>query len=176
MSEEKHKNIKNILLGANAAVILKTARAPCERIKLLLQCQTELLKQNKKSDLFKGIINCAKNTYRSEGVISFWRGNLAACLNYFPKQGIYILALEDVKTIFKPNASEGYAINYMKTIASGSVAGAITLTATYPLEYARTQLAVDVKVGDKGDTIVYYTYSSTCTNKSLLLKVINIKE
>jgi solute carrier family 25 (adenine nucleotide translocator) protein 4/5/6/31 len=142
--------INNILLGACAATILKTAKAPCERIKFLLQCQNELKIRNRDSEPFKGIINCTKRILRSEGFFSLWRGNLAACLNYFPKQGIYILVLEDVKTIFKPSTNEGYAINFVKTIASGSAAGAITLTGMYPLDYVRTQLAVDVKQGDKG--------------------------
>ena len=144
------KKINNILLGACAGTILKTAKAPCERIKFLLQCQNELISQNRCSEPFTGIFNCAKQVFRSEGFFSLWRGNLAACLNYFPKQGIYILVLEDVKTIFKPNKNEGYAINFVKTIASGSAAGAITLTGMYPLDYARTQLAVDVKHVNKG--------------------------
>ena len=149
MSEKNGKKIENIFLGASAATVLKTAKAPLERIKFLLQCQNELIRHKRRTEPFKGIIGCTKQIFKAEGLLSFWRGNLITCMNYFPKQGIYILVLEDVKTVFKPNSSENYAINFAKTIASGSVAGAITLAGIYPIDFIRTQMIADVKHGEK---------------------------
>lgn len=54
-------------LSGAAAVISKTAAAPIERVKLLLQCQGEILKSGRLSMPYTGIIHCAWRTYWREG-------------------------------------------------------------------------------------------------------------
>ena len=40
------------------------------------------------NDSYKGVIDCVIKTYASEGVIPFWRENLANCIRYFPTQAL----------------------------------------------------------------------------------------
>ena len=59
--------VENFLLSGAAAVISKTAAAPIERVKLLVQNQAEMLKQGKISEPYKGIVDCTMKTMKSEG-------------------------------------------------------------------------------------------------------------
>jgi len=142
--------VENFLLSGAAAVISKTAAAPIERVKLLVQNQAEMLKQGKISEPYKGVIDCTAKTFRSEGLYSFWRGNLANCIRYFPTQALNFAFKDQIKAAFKASKSDPYAVAFGKNIASGGVAGAMSLCFVYSLDYARTRLANDTKSAKKG--------------------------
>lgn len=78
--------IENFALSGVAAVVSKTAAAPIERVKLLVQNQGEMIKQGTLARPYNGVIDCTMQTFRSEGLLPFWRGNLANCIRYFPTQ------------------------------------------------------------------------------------------
>lgn len=136
---------ENFLLSGAAAVLSKTAAAPIERVKLLVQNQAEMLKQGKISEPYKGIMDCTTKTMKSEGVMSFWRGNLANCIRYFPTQALNFAFKDQIKLAFKSSKSDPYLVGFGKNIASGGVAGAMSLCFVYSLDYARTRLANDTK-------------------------------
>jgi solute carrier family 25 (adenine nucleotide translocator) protein 4/5/6/31 len=73
-------------LGGVSAAVSKSASAPIERIKLLLQNQDELIKQGRLKVPYKGIVECTRRVVKEEGVLSLWRGNVANVLRYFPTQ------------------------------------------------------------------------------------------
>lgn len=66
--------VENFGLSGAAAVISKTAAAPIERVKLLVQNQDEMIKAGRLDTPYKGVIDCTVRTYKAEGAISFWRG------------------------------------------------------------------------------------------------------
>jgi len=142
--------VENFMLSGAAAVISKTAAAPIERVKLLVQNQAEMIKQGKLSEPYKGIIDCTRRTAASEGALSFWRGNLANCIRYFPTQALNFAFKDQIKAAFKAKKSDSYAVSFGKNIASGGVAGALSLCFVYSLDYARTRLANDTKSSKKG--------------------------
>ena len=142
--------VENFLLSGAAAVISKTAAAPIERVKLLVQNQAEMLKQGKISEPYKGIVDCTMKTMRAEGTLSFWRGNLANCIRYFPTQALNFAFKDKIKAAFKASKQDSYAVSFGKNIASGGVAGAMSLCFVYSLDYARTRLANDTKSSKKG--------------------------
>ena len=84
------------------------------------------------------------------GVLPFWRGNLANCLRYFPTQALNFAFKDQIKMVFKQSKNDPYWKNFSKNIASGGVAGALSLCFVYSLDYARTRLANDAKSGSKG--------------------------
>jgi solute carrier family 25 (adenine nucleotide translocator) protein 4/5/6/31 len=57
---------------------------------------------------------------------------------------------DKIKLMFKQNKNDPYMVNFGKNIASGGVAGALSLCFVYSLDYARTRLANDVKSTKKG--------------------------
>ncbi len=76
----KNKNKKYCCL---AGAISKTAVAPLERVKLLLQTQ-DVNQKIAAGQKYKGFGDCFVRCIREEGPISLWRGNWANVLRYFP--------------------------------------------------------------------------------------------
>ena len=66
---------ENFMLSGVAAGVSKTAAAPIERVKLLVQNQDEMIKQGRLDKPYSGVVDCVQRTLRTEGVIPFWRGN-----------------------------------------------------------------------------------------------------
>lgn len=76
----------DFLMGGVSAAVSKTAAAPIERVKLLIQNQDEMLKTGRLSEPYKGIGECFSRTIKEEGFGSLWRGNTANVIRYFPTQ------------------------------------------------------------------------------------------
>lgn len=76
----------DFLMGGVSAAVSKTAAAPIERVKLLIQNQDEMIKTGRLSEPYKGITDCFARTIKDEGVLSLWRGNTANVIRYFPTQ------------------------------------------------------------------------------------------
>ncbi|CAF0990966.1 unnamed protein product [Adineta steineri] len=152
MAEDKPKLsfIENFALSGVAAVVSKTAAAPIERVKLLVQSQDALLKKGLITKPYNGVIDCTVRTFRNEGTISFWRGNLANCIRYFPTQALNFAFKDKIRSMFKQNKNDPFMVNFGKNIASGGLAGGLSLCFVYSLDYARTRLANDVKSNKKG--------------------------
>jgi len=136
---------ENFALSGCAAAVSKTAAAPIERVKLLIQNQDEMIKQGKLDKPYKGVMECTMRTFKTEGVMPFWRGNLANVVRYFPTQALNFAFKDKIKIMFKSSPSDSYAKSFSKNIASGGFAGAMSLTFVYSLDYARTKLANDMK-------------------------------
>ena len=141
---------ENFALSGVAAVISKTAAAPIERIKLLIQNQDEMLKTGRLKEPYKGVVDCTVRVYRTEGLLPFWRGNLANCIRYFPTQALNFAFKDKIKALFNMKKTDSYGTKFTKNILSGGAAGALSLCFVYSLDYARTRLANDAKAAGKG--------------------------
>lgn len=141
---------ENFLLSGAAAIISKTAAAPIERVKLLVQNQDEMIRAGRLDKPYTGVIDCTARTFKTEGFLPFWRGNLANCIRYFPTQALNFAFKDKIKAMFKPSKSDTYMVSFGKNIASGGAAGAMSLVFVYSLDYARTRLANDAKSAKKG--------------------------
>jgi len=145
MADKKLGFVENFLLSGVAAGVSKTAAAPIERVKLLVQNQDEMIKQGRLDKPYTGVIDCTTRVLKTEGVYPFWRGNLANVLRYFPTQALNFAFKDTVKGIFKTPKDASAATKFATNITSGGVAGTLSLTFVYSLDYARTRLANDAK-------------------------------
>jgi len=136
---------ENFMLSGVAAAVSKTAAAPIERVKLLVQNQNEMIKQGRLAEPYKGVVDCVQKTLKSEGVLPFWRGNLANVLRYFPTQALNFAFKDTIKSIFKTSKDAPQYVKFGTNILSGGFAGSLSLTFVYSLDYARTRLANDAK-------------------------------
>jgi hypothetical protein len=87
---------KDFLAGGIASIGAKTLFAPVDRVKLLLQTQAI------NSDLTKRYtspFDCIRRVYHEQGLLSFWRGNLANVYRYFPNQAMNFSFKDRYKTI-----------------------------------------------------------------------------
>jgi len=139
---------EEFMLSGVAAGVSKTAAAPIERVKLLVQNQDEMIKQGTLDRRYTGIVDCTKRTMASEGVGSFWRGNLANVLRYFPTQALNFAFKGQIKALFATSKDASAVTKFATNIASGGFAGSLSLTVVYSLDYARTRLANDAKGKD----------------------------
>lgn len=146
---------ENFLLSGAAAVISKTAAAPIERVKLMVQNQDEMLKAGSITEPYKGVLDCGRRIMSEEGLLPFWRGNLANCLRYFPTQALNFAFKDKIKAQFKVKKTDGTVTKLGKNVASGGIAGALSLCFVYSLDYARTRLANDAKSAKKGGERAY---------------------
>jgi len=137
-------------MGGVSAAVSKTAAAPIERVKLLIQNQDEMLKTGRLASPYKGIVDCFQRVIAEEGFVSLWRGNMANVLRYFPTQALNFAFKDQFKRMFRVSKTDSYYLGFGKNIASGGLAGATSLFFVYSLDYARTRLANDAKAAKKG--------------------------
>jgi len=140
---------ENFMLSGVAAAVSKTAAAPIERVKLLVQNQSEMLKQGRLDRPYTGVIDCTVRTFRNEGVLPFWRGNLANVLRYFPTQALNFAFKDSIKATFKTPKDASQVTKFSMNILSGGIAGSLSLMFVYSLDYCRTRLANDAKAKGK---------------------------
>jgi len=141
----------DFLMGGVSAAVSKTAAAPIERIKLLIQNQDEMIKQGRLASPYKGIGDCFSRTIKEEGFGALWRGNTANIIRYFPTQALNFAFKDHYKRLFGMNKDkDGYWWWFAGNMASGGAAGATSLAFVYSLDYARTRLANDNKSSKKG--------------------------
>lgn len=98
----------DFVMGGVSAAVSKTAAAPIERVKLLIQNQDEMLKSGRLSEPYKGIGNCFSRVIAEEGFGSLWRGNFANVLRYFPTQALNFAFKDTFKRMFNYNKDKEY--------------------------------------------------------------------
>jgi len=140
----------DFLMGGVSAAVSKTAAAPIERVKLLIQNQDEMLKSGRLDRPYKGIAECFRRVIAEEGVVNLWRGNMANVIRYFPTQALNFAFKDFFKRSFAVPKTAPYWKQFSANIASGGMAGACSLFFVYSLDYARTRLANDNKSAKKG--------------------------
>lgn len=149
MSKEVIDFAKDFAAGGVSAAISKTAVAPIERVKLLLQVQ-HASKQIAVDQRYKGMVDCFVRIPKEQGFTSFWRGNLANVIRYFPTQALNFAFKDKYKQVFLGGVDKNKQFwrYFAGNLASGGAAGATSLCFVYPLDFARTRLAADI--GKKG--------------------------
>jgi len=141
----------NFLAGGVSGAVAKTATAPIERVKLIIQTQDanpKIISGEVKR--YTGIVDCFSRISSEQGIGAFWRGNFTNILRYFPTQAFNFAFKDTIKTFFpKADKNTEFAKFFMINMASGGLAGAGSLCIVYPLDYARTRLASDVGGSDR---------------------------
>jgi len=153
MAEGKQKSnfFIDFMMGGVSAAVAKTAAAPIERVKLLIQNQDEMMKSGRLTKRYDGIVECFSRTTREEGFLALWRGNTANVIRYFPTQALNFAFKDYFKKMFGfKQDRDGYWKWFAGNLASGGAAGASSLLFVYSLDYARTRLANDAKSAKKG--------------------------
>jgi solute carrier family 25 (adenine nucleotide translocator) protein 4/5/6/31 len=141
--------------GACAGAFAKTAVAPIERVKLLMQLQGSL---EAKEYHGKGAWSVARTVYKEQGVLAFWRGNTPNVLMQAGSASLNFMLMD----WFKAELVEPFMENTMQwasqrtedqrkrrramwsSFLSGGLAGGTATTFLYPVAFLRTRLAMDV--------------------------------
>ena len=136
-----------LALGASSAVG-KSISAPFSRVSLILQTQdANHLFNNSGGQVnrYKGIMDCFKRIYQEQGLQSFWRGNLANILRFFPLTAFRFCYVDTFRYNFpKYNPRKEFLQYSMVKIGGYALFTGGSLLTSYPLIYVQTRLATDV--------------------------------
>ncbi|KAK9794349.1 hypothetical protein WJX73_009698 [Symbiochloris irregularis] len=132
---------KALLAGGVAGGVSRTAVAPLERLKILMQVQGN---QKVYTGVWQGLVYMAKN----EGIRGMFRGNWTNCLRIVPNSAVKFLTYEQLIRLLsyelKERGGDGQMTPGLR-LAAGAVAGTIAMSATYPLDMVRGRLTVQVE-------------------------------
>lgn len=132
LEKERKTFLVNMVSGGLSGVISKVVSAPIERVKLVLQ--TQHVNKSLQSRRYSGAIDCIRRIYAEQGILAFWRGNVANILRYFPNQAMTFSFKDRFKDIFvgKSSNQEGWRF-FVGNVAAGGAGGALALAIVYPL-------------------------------------------
>lgn len=128
--------VKELIAGGAAGAFAKTAVAPLERIKILLQTRTEGFHS-------LGVYQSLKKLVQHEGILGFYKGNGASVLRIVPYAALHFMTYEQYRGWILDNYS-AFGTGPIIDLLAGSAAGGTAVLCTYPLDLARTKLAYQV--------------------------------
>jgi len=128
---------KTFLSGGIAGCCAKTAVAPLDRVKILLQAHNRHYRH-------LGVFSTVRHVIKKEGYAGLYQGNGVQMMRIFPYAAIQFLAYEQFKKIAKQFSSLQNYPNLTKLFC-GSCAGLSAVIITYPLDIIRARLAFQVK-------------------------------
>ncbi|CAM0946138.1 unnamed protein product [Alopecurus aequalis] len=129
--------VRELIAGGVAGGIAKSAVAPLERVKILLQTRRAEFRGS-------GLVGSFRTIYRTEGPLGFYRGNGASVARIVPYAALHYMAYEEYRRwiiLAFPNVEQGPILD----LVAGSIAGGTAVICTYPLDLVRTKLAYQVK-------------------------------
>ncbi|XP_059139155.1 solute carrier family 25 member 16-like [Physella acuta] len=129
--------VKTFISGGLAGIFAKTAVAPLDRVKILLQAHNQHYKH-------LGVFSTLSHVISREGFKGLYQGNGVQMLRIFPYAAIQFLSYEQFKKMAKYVPIANQSPNLCKLIC-GSLAGLTAVLITYPLDMIRARLAFQVK-------------------------------
>ncbi|EPS60241.1 hypothetical protein M569_14562, partial [Genlisea aurea] len=118
---------KYLIAGGVAGAASRTATAPLDRLKVILQVQTA------KAHIGPAV----KNIWREGGVSGFFRGNGINVLKVAPESAIKFYAYEMLKDVM---GDENGDVGTSGRLVAGGLAGAVAQASIYPMDLVKTRL------------------------------------
>lgn len=135
-----YAGLKSFLSGAISGAIAKTAVAPFDRTKILMQ-----VSQMYGWKRYRGSVWTSMATiYRTEGLLGFFRGNSATVARIMPYAAVQYSSFEFYHRTLSVYVFNSDHPNPLKRFIAGAMAGSTSVLVTYPIDLARTVLAVQV--------------------------------
>ncbi|XP_019639563.1 PREDICTED: graves disease carrier protein homolog isoform X1 [Branchiostoma belcheri] len=125
---------KALLAGGIASCCAKTAVAPLDRTKILLQAHNSHYKH-------LGIFSTLEAIWRREGVQGWYKGNWCQMVRIFPYGAVQFMAFEQFKKALTPRLDHPH----LAKLLAGSLGGMAAVILTYPLDMVRVRLMFQVK-------------------------------
>lgn len=133
--------------GAAATLVVRTAEAPLERIKILLQNQNMAPEGHRP---YLGVRDAAARVAREQGIAAFWRGNLTNCSRVLPSTALRFAFMDQFQSmaaaISPPSAKAPSSLPLHLQMLGGALSGGITAVVVYPLDLTRTKLSAGIGI------------------------------
>lgn len=141
--DKKLNKTETTVLSASSSIAARTIAAPVERIKLLMQCQDEMIKQGKLKVGYVGIRDCYTRAVSNGGYRQLWRGNVPQVIRCLHMQEINLLFKDRIMRQFTLSKEMSFSKKLQINVVSGGLSGVLTDCFLYSFDFARTQMAVD---------------------------------
>ncbi|XP_050233819.1 calcium-dependent mitochondrial ATP-magnesium/phosphate carrier protein 3-like [Mercurialis annua] len=122
-----------LIAGGVAGATSRTATAPLDRLKVVLQVQTTRAR----------VVPAVKAIWKEGGALGFFRGNGLNVLKVAPESAIRFYTYEMLKDVIvkaKGGGGDKANIGTAGRLFAGGVAGAIAQTTIYPMDLVKTRL------------------------------------
>lgn len=148
-NEENYKSpslINSYLAGSFGGLVQCFALVPTDLIKCKLQVDTNISTINKNNNNthhkgeFKGVIDCAKQIIKEEGVKGLFRGMIVTAIREVPSYGFYFLSYRYSKEqLFQYFESKKMTNSLdLSSIIAGGIAGSISWGVIYPVDVIKS--------------------------------------
>ncbi|KAM7276142.1 hypothetical protein ACFE04_018008 [Oxalis oulophora] len=132
---------KSLVAGGVAGGLSRTAVAPLERMKILLQVQ------NPHNIKYSGTLQGLKYIWSTEGLRGLFKGNGTNCARIVPNSAVKFFSYEQAsKGILylyrQQTGNEDAELTPFLRLGAGASAGIIAMSATYPMDMVRGRLTV----------------------------------
>ncbi|CAN0915942.1 Calcium-dependent mitochondrial ATP-magnesium/phosphate carrier protein 2 [Linum grandiflorum] len=139
IDKQVHRS-KYFIAGGIAGATSRTATAPLDRLKVVLQVQTTRA----------SIVPAVKKIWKADGLLGFFRGNGLNVVKVAPESAIKFYAYEMLKNVIKDlKGEEDVDIGTSGRLLAGGLAGAVAQTAVYPMDLVKTRLQTHACEGGK---------------------------
>eukprot|EP00879_Flechtneria_rotunda_P023501 GHRR01024862.1.p1 GENE.GHRR01024862.1~~GHRR01024862.1.p1 ORF type:complete len:247 (+),score=51.19 GHRR01024862.1:232-972(+) len=129
---------KSLVAGGVAGGLSRTAVAPLERLKILMQVQG-----NEK--IYRGVWQGLLHMAKTEGVKGMMKGNWTNCVRIVPNSAIKFFTYEQLSRHIADHRLETTGSSQLTPVLrlmAGAGAGIVAMSATYPLDMVRGRLTV----------------------------------
>ncbi|KAH7550167.1 hypothetical protein ACOSP7_024646 [Xanthoceras sorbifolium] len=150
---------KSLVAGGIAGGVSRTAVAPLERLKILLQVQ------NPHSIKYNGTIQGLKYIWRTEGFRGLFKGNGTNCARIVPNSAVKFFSYEEAsKGILwlyrRQSGNEDAQLTPVLRLGAGASAGIIAMSATYPMDMVRGRLTVQTEKSPRQYRGIFHALST----------------
>lgn len=132
MEDQQVQIVKNILAGGVAGLVSRTAVAPLERAKIILQLQSTN----------KSLSQVFTSMHRER--LGLFKGNGTNLLRIMPYSAVQFAVYEGTKKAFDLENET------VKRLVCGGLAGMASVICTYPLDLVRTRLSMPNQANHHG--------------------------
>ena len=136
--------VLQMVAGAMAGAVAKTATAPLERLKILFQVQG-MRGADLAAPKYTGIAQAFSTVVREEGALALWKGNGANVLRVIPVYGLKFAFNDTIKALVA--GPQKRSLDMAQLLWVGTLAGLLQTALTYPLETVRTRLTLGPEQG-----------------------------
>jgi len=135
---------KQLACGGIAGAVSRTAVAPIDRVKILLQTQKLLHKDVK----YSGILQTWRTILKEEGWTKLWKGNVTNVARVIPYSATQFASYDFFKHWITP---VGKKQSTVERLCAGALAAITATSLTHPLDVIRLRLAVTPELKGFGD-------------------------
>ncbi|KAF2297928.1 hypothetical protein GH714_005539 [Hevea brasiliensis] len=150
---------KSLIAGGVAGGVSRTAVAPLERLKILLQVQ------NPHSIKYNGTIQGLKYIWKTEGFRGMFKGNGTNCARIIPNSAVKFFSYEEASKgilfIYRQQTGNDDAqLTPLLRLGAGACAGIIAMSATYPMDMVRGRLTVQTEKSPRQYRGIFHALST----------------